>query len=279
MRKWVLLMLLLWEFSSIEMSDNQGRIRRSSVVVGGKPARPQKFRMAARLGHHIPAQNETKWFCGGTLISQSVVLTAAHCFYSEVGTVNVVRLGELVFDSDKDDAEPEDFEVLELKTHPNFQFPVLYNDIGLVRLVRKVTFSNYKLPACLPLNDGSQVEYFTAIGWGQTKYNKFEPSQELMEVQLQNFGQSCRQTIESNEDLPKGYNAESQLCVGSREHEDTCNGDSGGPLLISLSGNGCNFTVMGITSVGIACDTPDFPSLYTRVHFFRDWIKAELAKM
>jgi len=55
-----------------------------TVVVGGTPAPPQKFRMAARLGHHSSIGNQTKWFCGGTLISNQVVLTAARCFYSDV---------------------------------------------------------------------------------------------------------------------------------------------------------------------------------------------------
>ncbi|KRK04155.1 uncharacterized protein Dyak_GE10399 [Drosophila yakuba] len=91
--------------------------------------------MAARLGHHSSRANQTKWFCGGTLISHH-------------GIVNIVRLGELVFDTDEDDAEPQDMEVLEIKAHPNFQYPILYNDIGLVRLRKQVTFGPYKMPAC-----------------------------------------------------------------------------------------------------------------------------------
>ncbi|XP_017084097.1 serine protease snake-like [Drosophila eugracilis] len=247
-----------------------------STVVGGNPAPPKKYPMAARLGHVNPLENDTKWFCGGTLISHRVVLTAAHCFYSDVGSVNIVRLGELVFDSNTDDAEPEDYEVLESKAHPDFRYPVLYNDIGIVRLRKHVTFSVYKMPACLPLNNGEQLSFFTAIGWGQTEYDNFEPSKELMEVRLRNYNRSCRETTYPNEDLPEGYKAQSQLCIGYPGHRDTCNGDSGGPLLIAHTGNGCKFQVMGITSVGIACDTPNVPSLYTRVHSFQDWIIKEI---
>jgi len=38
------------------------------------------------------------------------------------------------------------------------------------------------------------------------------------------------------------------------------------------------YHVMGITSIGVACDTPDLPAMYTRVHFYLDWIKQQLAK-
>lgn len=79
--------------------------------------------------------------------------------------------------------------------------------------------------------------------------------------------------LDENEDVPEGYKAESQLCVGSPDHKDICNGDSGGPLLVPHSGDGCQYQVMGITSVGIACGTPNIPSLYTRMYFFRDWVK------
>ncbi|XP_043656359.1 serine protease snake-like [Drosophila teissieri] len=248
-----------------------------TVVVGGNAALPKQFPMAARLGHHSSSGNQTKWFCGGTLISHQVVLTAAHCFYSDVGIVNIVRLGELVFDTEKDDAEPEDIEVLEIKAHPNFRYPIFYNDIGLVRLRKQVTFGPYKMPACLPSNGGEQLKSFTAIGWGQQRFDEFEPSKELREVELQNYNRSCSDTTYPSEDCPQGYHAESQLCVGSPGHKDTCNGDSGGPLLIAHTGTGCRYQVMGVTSVGLACDTPDIPSLYTRVHYFGDWIKAELA--
>ncbi|KAH8351304.1 hypothetical protein KR084_003208 [Drosophila pseudotakahashii] len=273
----ILILLFIINLYFIEISAYRDGFV-TTMVVGGIPAPPRKFRMAARLGHRSSGKNQTKWFCGGTLLSNQVVLTAAHCFYADVGAVNIVRLGELVFDSNRDDAEPEDFEVLKIKAHPDFRFPILYNDIGVVRLRRRVTFSHYKLPACLPSNDGDQLHVFTAIGWGQKKFVELEPSKELMEVVLRNYKQSCRETIEKNEELPDGYKAESQLCVGSPGHEDTCNGDSGGPLLIAYAGNGCQYQVMGITSVGIACDTPDIPSLYTRVHFYRDWIRRELAK-
>lgn len=62
---------------------------------------------------------------------------------------------------------------------------------------------------------------FTAIGWGQKAFSVFDQSRELRKVVLRNYGSSCVSSLDANEDLPEGYKAESQLCVGSPDHKDT----------------------------------------------------------
>ncbi|KAH8268446.1 hypothetical protein KR026_007323, partial [Drosophila bipectinata] len=252
------------------------------VIIGGAPAIPKEFPHAARLGHRDD-EGEVNWFCGGTLISNRHVLTAAHCVLSFEGAINIVRLGELEFDNNQDDAQPEDFGV-EGKpiVHPGYEHPVIYDDIAILKLDRNVTFNEYKHPACLPFEDGRKSNSFVAIGWGQTALVPrpgSESSKILKKVKLLNFRTRCQLTAEKNEELPNGYNASSQICIGSNEpSHDTCNGDSGGPVLTYHKDFPCLYHVMGITSVAVACDTPDFPGMYTRVHYYLDWIKQEMAK-
>ncbi|KAH8355913.1 hypothetical protein KR200_001974, partial [Drosophila serrata] len=250
------------------------------LIVGGAPASPKEFPHAARLGHR-DENGKTNWFCGGTLISNRHVLTAAHCHFGEdTGSVNIVRLGELEFDTDADDADPEDFSVKDHTLHPGFDHPALYNDLSIIRLTRTVSFNEYKHPACLPFSDGKSDAAFVAIGWGQREFvpRLGAETKKLQKVKLFNYGTRCSITAEKNIELPDGYNATTQICIGSPENKDTCNGDSGGPVLTYHKQYPCMYHVMGITSVGVGCDTPDVPAMYTRVHFYLNWIKQELAK-
>lgn len=189
----------------------------------------------------------------------------------------MVRLGELDFASDTEDAQPEDFGVQNATEHPDFKYPMLYNDIAVIQLDRAINFSVYKHPACLPFDDGARSENFIAIGWGYKKFAGRE-STNLQKVQLKNFGNRCQESIDI-EELPNGYNATSQICIGSSERKDTCNGDSGGPVLTYHQEYPCMYHVMAITSFSlIGCDTPNVPSFYTRVHFYLNWIKQEIVK-
>ncbi|XP_002055861.3 venom protease [Drosophila virilis] len=246
------------------------------LISGGQIAEPKEFPHMARLGNRN-GDNKTSWFCGGTLISNRLVLTAAHCLYSPSGAVNVVRLGELDFDSDKDDAQPEDFGVRNTTEHPSYKYPIMYNDIALIELDRGVRFSVYKHPACLPFNDGNRYDSFVATGWGQTTFAGTDSSK-LRKAKLEGFHLKCPE-IDDIVNLPNGFNASTQMCIGSTDTNDTCSGDSGGPVLIYHEEYPCMHHVMGITSTGFGCGTPNLPSLYTRVHAYLDWIKQTIANI
>ncbi|XP_034488960.1 serine protease snake-like isoform X2 [Drosophila innubila] len=247
------------------------------LIVGGQPANPKEFPNTARLGHRNPQQGNIEWFCGGTLISKYFVLTAAHCFESDQGEVNIVRLGDLDFGTDQEDASPRDYAVKDYFVHQNFTSPELYNDIGLIKLAEPVQFDSYKHPACLPFENGENIGSFIAVGWGSNSLAG-RSSTKLLKVKLDRFADEvCRRVIETSADYPKGYDNDSQMCVGSSRPMDTCSGDSGGPILVYHQDYPCMYHVMGITSAGIACGTPNIPSIYTRVHFYLDWIKQTMS--
>ncbi|KAH8358736.1 hypothetical protein KR093_002081, partial [Drosophila rubida] len=252
--------------------------RYTPLIVGGQPADPKEFPPMARLGHFDAQRQRTEWLCGGTLISKQFVLTAAHCFESEQGEINVVRLGDLDFDTEQDDASPKNYAVQDYYVHPNFSSPELYNDIGLIKLAEPVVFDRYKHPACLPFVNGYDIESFIAVGWGSTRLAG-RSSSKLLKVKLELVvDEVCRRVLEQSEEYPVGFAPNSQMCVGSSRPMDTCNGDSGGPIFIYHQDYPCMYHVMGVTSAGISCGTPNIPSIYTRVHFYLDWIRDTMSR-
>lgn len=211
--------------------------------------------------------------------------------------MNVVRLGELDFESGEDDASPRDYNVAEYITHPGYEDPRFYHDIGLIMLGEKVVFDLYKHPACLPSQDERSADSFIAVGWGSTGLVG-TPSSMLQKVMLDRYGnevspsihverlnlyrslpQVCQKLLSRQlEEFPEGFNAKTQLCVGSEMARDTCNGDSGGPLLMYHKDFPCMYNVIGITSAGLSCGTPGIPGVYTRVFPYLDWITQTLSK-
>lgn len=134
------------------------------VADSGSEALPKEFPHMAALG--FQQNNTIVWNNGGTLISDRYVITASHCVYTnESGFVQHVRLGvlDLTINPLVKDC-PEDFKVIEIVQHPDYNSVTFYNDIALLRLDRRVDFNPFIRPACLP-SSSSIPPYLTILGW------------------------------------------------------------------------------------------------------------------
>uniref|UniRef100_A0A182LYL5 Peptidase S1 domain-containing protein n=1 Tax=Anopheles culicifacies TaxID=139723 RepID=A0A182LYL5_9DIPT len=135
-----------------------------NLIVGGTAARYGEFPHMARLA--MPNENGQMTFrCGGTLISEQWVMTAAHCLESQ--TI-VVRLGELKED-DYEYGDPVDERVVQIVKHPNYKPRTVYNDIALLKLANPVSFSTRIRPACLYNSPTIDHTKALAIGFGSTE--------------------------------------------------------------------------------------------------------------
>ncbi|XP_062554870.1 serine protease snake-like isoform X1 [Armigeres subalbatus] len=243
------------------------------LIVGGNITKPGEFPHMAAIGWR--RGGITSFDCGGSLISDQYVLTAAHCYTEVDGELpSFVRLGDQNLFREDDGAKPKDMDIADFIRHPEFiRNQGLYNDIGLIRLARAVSFSNFIRPACL--YDQVQVSADTAVatGFGLTD-DHGERSDELLKVSLNIYdNQLCSRGYANSRQLRKGIMS-SQLCVGNvGGGRDTCQGDSGGPLQITKQENHCVFYVIGITSFGQTCGSP-VPAIYTRVASYLDWIES-----
>ncbi|MEQ2297338.1 hypothetical protein AMECASPLE_033784 [Ameca splendens] len=235
----VILLLLF----AVQVSGAEG-----SQIVGGRDAVPHS------RPYMVSLQIQGQHICGGVLIREDFVLTAAHCDLSIPFTV--------VLGADKLEAiEPatQRFRVLRSFSHPDFTD--LTNDIMLLKLSSRANLT--KEVQLISLKSGQLRMGSSCItaGWGDIGDNGTIANR-LQEVNV---------TILSPRTCQKKWTgisiAKSMVCaIGARRLQGFCSGDSGGPLV-------CDGASAGVVSFsGRRCGDPRTPDVYTRVASFRQWI-------
>ncbi|XP_011341349.1 serine protease snake isoform X2 [Ooceraea biroi] len=263
----------------LRINAGSNKVSRCSIVetpliVGGVRAKPAEFPHMAVIGFN--KGGDVFWHCGGSIISENFILTAAHCLESpDNGPATKVRAG-LINLSTPDDAMQER-NIVERIKHPDYKGSVRYHDIALFKLDRPLELNPRVRPACLEASTQISGKSAIASGFGKTSYESDIGSNELMKVQLNYISEDdCKKSYTDDlgsRQMPQGL-ISSLLCAGIMEGgKDTCQGDSGGPLQRVLAEPYCMYSIVGVTSFGKFCAFKFMPAVYTKVSSYIDWIE------
>lgn len=228
---------------------------RSQSIVGGVEASVGEFpfivSLHGRSGH----------YCGGSLIADDWVLTAAHCMEGESAVKVVIGL--------HDQREPGNAEAIQSKriiVHPKYNSSKVDYDYALIQLQKSssyppVALSNVDLP-------GKAEILSTVAGWGLTKETGGTLPRRLQKVDV---------PLVSRATCSKGYPGqitERMICAGYEEGgKDSCQGDSGGPLVVTHRGEQI---LVGIVSWGEGCARAKKYGVYANVSNAISWIRGHV---
>lgn len=238
----------------------RSKARQSVRIVGGTEVEEGEW----------PWQTSLQWDgahrCGATLINDTWLVSAAHCFRRYTDPTRwTASFGVTV--------RPPKMKhnVRRIIVHEKYKYPSHDYDIALVELSKPVSYTNVVHKVCLP--DAS---------------HEFHPGDEMFVTgfgALQNDGYSQNHLRQVQVDLiptdicnePQIYNnaiTPRMVCAGYlKGRRDACQGDSGGPLVSSDARD--IWYLVGIVSWGEECGQPNKPGVYTRVTAFRDWIASK----
>ncbi|XP_026735233.1 CLIP domain-containing serine protease 2-like isoform X1 [Trichoplusia ni] len=278
-------------------------IQNHDRIVGGIQAEIDEHPWMALLRYDKPAG--WGFYCGGVLISARYVLTAAHCVKGSDLPPNwrlsQVRLGEWNTSSEVDcfgddcSGPVQDIPVEQIIAQENYipEDSNQHHDIALLRLSYNAQFNDFVKPICLPLSNDLKYNSFEGTdmevaGWGKTEtqgatgdssqiYTGPNLSGTESDVKLK-----VRVPVVNIQRCANVYERvsrqidDTQICAGGIAGQDSCRGDSGGPLMGTAPAAN-NWMVLGVVSYGPSpCGTPGWPGVYTRVGAYIDWILSKL---
>lgn len=222
------------------------QIEKQAYVTSGYASVPGDWPWHAALYHK--SQRTLSYKCGGTLINELVVITAAHCLWDMGQPIIpervILQLGK--YNLQFNDVNTAEYLVYEIKIHEKYSNYDFNDDIALLKLSQRVAYTRYIQPICLWPAETSALEAVVhkkgyVIGWGLQEDDDLADTLTEATMPIVSFFE-C---LESNRDFFGPVLSEFNYCAGYKNGTSVCNGDSGGGMFFN---NGGIWYIRGLVS-------------------------------
>ncbi|XP_055857223.1 trypsin beta-like [Episyrphus balteatus] len=222
-------------------------------IVGGQDASISKY------PYQISLQRSGSHSCGGSLYSNRVVVTAAHCLQNVAASSLKVRVGSTQWNNGGALVGVASF-----KNHPNYNSRTMVNDIAIIHLSSAVSLNSNVRTIALASSAPAHGTSAVVTGWGTRSSGASSIPATLQQVNVKIVSRA--QCGSSSYSYGSSQIRETMICAAA-PGKDSCQGDSGGPLV-------ANGVQVGVVSWGYGCAQSNYPGVYSDVAALRSWVQS-----
>ncbi|XP_033170213.1 serine protease SP24D [Drosophila mauritiana] len=223
-------------------------------VVGGEDAVKNQF------PHQVSLRNTGSHSCGGSILTRTYILTAAHCVSNEDANhvITPIAAERFTIRAGSNDRFSGGVLVQVAEVIVHEEYGNFLNDVALLRLETPLILSASIQPIDLPTADTPADVDVVISGWGRIKHQGDLPRYLQYNTLKSITRQQCEELID--------FGFEGELCLLHKVDNGACNGDSGGPAIY-------NNQLVGVAGFVVDGCGSSYPDGYARVFYFKDWIK------